>query len=186
MCALMIGSAASIFSRVTTTPSRSAARASERGGASARARRRGCAARRGGRRARVAADAAGAAARRARGAAAHRLIKYCSPKKQISSNLPPRLSKYEYTYSVPGGYCFQCDVLYESVHSSRLSKSSVSSFGAEPCAFWRRTRPMYATGSVVPSVTASFTASVRMSCSLYFSTYSVTSRAELTCSRAMT
>ena len=45
---------------------------------------------------------------------------------------------------------------------------------------------MYATGSVVPSVTASFTASVRMSCSLYFSTYSVTSRAELTCSRAMT
>ena len=125
-------------------------------------------------------------ARRRGGAAAHRLIKYCSPKKQISSNLPPRLSKYEYTYSVPGGYCFQCDVLYESVHSSRLSKSSVSSFGAEPCAFWRRTRPMYATGSVVPSVTASFTASVRMSCSLYFSTYSVTSRAELTCSRAMT
>lgn len=32
-------------------------------------------------------------------------MKYWRPKKQTSLYLPPRLSKYEYTFSVPGGYC---------------------------------------------------------------------------------
>ena len=43
----------------------------------------------------------------------------------ISLNRPPRDSKYEYTNSESGGYCLKCDVLYESVSSTMLSKGPV-------------------------------------------------------------
>mmetsp|Transcript_80016 Transcript_80016/g.244637 ORF Transcript_80016/g.244637 Transcript_80016/m.244637 type:complete len:202 (+) Transcript_80016:578-1183(+) len=51
-------------------------------------------------------------------------MKYCKPKKHTSGYLPPRHSKYEYTFVVPGGYCKWCVTLYESVNMTMLLRGS--------------------------------------------------------------
>src|SRR6185437_11743799 len=57
---------------------------------------------------------------------------YCNPKNVTSGEPSPvRASRKEYTCRVVGGYCSQCDSLYESVRSGKADgKLDIDSLGS--------------------------------------------------------